>query len=150
MQIQSAVLLNVDAAADVVPAAGKIRTGYLRGFKGLVRDLGGDPIQILERHDLDPLAFESHDYDIGCATAVDLYEYCSRTLNAPVFGLHLAEQQEPDVFGCAMTLARAAPNLRQALQSLIDYVPLSTSPRSEEHPSETQSLMRNTYAGFCF
>src|SRR3546814_19496487 len=94
MQIQSAVLLNVDAAADVVPAAGKIRTGYLRGFKGLVRDLGGDPIQILERHDLDPLAFESHDYDIGCATAVDLYEYCSRTLNAPVFGLHLAEQQE--------------------------------------------------------
>src|SRR3546814_3175748 len=78
MQIQSAVLLNVDAAADVVPAAGKIRTGYLRGFKGLVRDLGGAPIQILERHDLDPLAFESHDYDIGCAPAVDLYEYCSR------------------------------------------------------------------------
>src|SRR3546814_18206551 len=86
MQIQSAVLLNVDAAADVVPAAGKIRPGYLRGFKGLVRDLGGDPIQILERHDLDPLAFESHDYDIGGATAVDPYESCSRTLNAPVFG----------------------------------------------------------------
>src|SRR3546814_5881558 len=30
-----------------------------------------------------------------------------------------------------MTLARAAPNLRQALQSLIDYVPLSTSPECE-------------------
>lgn len=131
MQVQSAFVPNVAAALDAIPAQGRIRTSYLRGFKDLVRTLGGDPCRLLEKHDLDPLAFESPDHDIDCGTAVNLFEYCSRSLDAPLFGLQLAERQEPDAFGCAMTLARAAPNLRQAVQSLIDYVPLSTSPECE-------------------
>jgi AraC-like DNA-binding protein len=131
MQIQSAFLLNVQAAVDAVPTHGKIRSVYLRGFKALVQNLGGDPLRMLDRHDIDPILFESHDHDIGCATVVNLFEYSSRSLHDPLFGLHLAEQQDPEVLGCAMTLARAAPTLRQAVQSLVDYVPLSTSPECE-------------------
>ena len=39
--------------------------------------------------------------------------------------------QGPDAFGCAATLARAAPTVRLAIQSLIDYVPISASPECE-------------------
>jgi AraC-like DNA-binding protein len=48
-----------------------------------------------------------------------------------LFGMRLAELQGPDAFGCAATLARAAPTLRAALQSLVDYVPVSASPECE-------------------
>jgi len=131
LQVQTAFLLNAEAAAAMVPGRGKIRTGYLRGFKDLVRDLGGNASNLLERCDLDPKTFEDPDHDIECAAAVNLVEHCSRSLRDPLFGLHLAEQQEPDVFGCAMALARAAPDLRQAVESLILYVPLSVSPECE-------------------
>jgi AraC-like DNA-binding protein len=86
---------------------------------------------MLEHYALDAQTFEDPDQQIECATAVNLLESCSSLLRDPLFGLRLAERQDPDVFGCAATLARAAPKLRQALQSLIDYVPLSASPECE-------------------
>jgi AraC-like DNA-binding protein len=121
----------VDRPLDALPGHGKIQAGYLRGLKHVVRNLGGDPREALERHDIDPLAFDNPDHHIDCTTAVDLVEYCSRRLGEPLFGLRLAEQQDPDVFGCVTTLARAAPTLRVGLQSLVDFVPLSASPECE-------------------
>jgi AraC-like DNA-binding protein len=131
MTAQDSLLLNVKAAADAVPRQGKIRTGYFRGFKNLVHGRGGDARVLLERHGLDPLSFETCGSELDCSTAVALFEDCSRSLGDPLFGFHLAEQQQPDVFGYAMALARAAPTLRQGLQSLIDYVPLAVSPECE-------------------
>ncbi|CAN7598363.1 AraC family transcriptional regulator ligand-binding domain-containing protein [Phenylobacterium sp. LjRoot219] len=131
MQFGNTFVLSVDASSGAFPAQGQIQAGYLRGLKGLVRDLGGDPRQILERHDIDPLAFDNPDHHIECTSAVNLVEYCSRHLQDPLFGLHLAEHQAPDVFGCVMALARAAPTVREGLQSLIDYVPISASPECE-------------------
>jgi hypothetical protein len=115
----------VDGALDAVPRQGQLQAGYLRGLKTVVRRLGGDPRTVLERHDIDPLAFDGPDYHIDCTAAVELIEFCSRNLEDSLFGLHLAELQDPDVFGCATTLARAAPTLREALRSLVDYVPVS-------------------------
>jgi AraC-like DNA-binding protein len=43
----------------------------------------------------------------------------------------MAALQEPDVFGCVIALAQAAPSLRQALQCLVDYIPVSASPECE-------------------
>jgi AraC-like DNA-binding protein len=85
----------------------------------------------LERHEIDSRTFEEPDQHIECAAAVNLMESCSSLLHDPLFGMRLAERQDPEVFGCAATLARAAPSLRLALQSLIDYVPLSASPECE-------------------
>lgn len=36
-----------------------------------------------------------------------------------------------DVFDCVISMARAAPNLRQALQCLVEFFPLSVSPECE-------------------
>jgi AraC-like DNA-binding protein len=124
------LVLSVNAPACVLPTQGTLQGGYLRGFKELVRSHGRDPYRLLEEHEIDPVAFETPDYNVECVSAINLLEHCSRLID-PVFGLRLAERQEPEVFGSAVALARAAPNLRQALQSLVDYVPVSASPECE-------------------
>jgi AraC-like DNA-binding protein len=125
------VTSNFDTSSMVIPAHGKVRAGYFAGFPTLVGNLGGDCRKILEGRGIDPFVFNDPDNDVDCMAAVDLLEYTSRYLKEPLFGLRLAEQQDPDVFGCVMALARSAPNLRLALQSLIDYVPVSASPECE-------------------
>ncbi len=131
MQFQNTFVPSAEVPFVSIPAQGKIRAGYLRGLVSIVRDLGGDPLKALEDQELDPRTFEDPDQDIECLAAANLLEYCSRLLRDPLFGLRLAEQQDPDVFGCVMALARAAPNMRRALQSLIEHVSVSTSPECE-------------------
>jgi len=114
-----------------LPPQGHIRTGYLRGLTGLVRAMGDDPRSVLEHQDIDPRTFDDPDQDIECIAAVNLLEYCASRLHDPLFGLHLAEQQDPEVYGCAMVFARSAPNVREALRCLIDYVQVSVSPECE-------------------
>lgn len=120
-----------DFSRMAAPAQGKVRAGYFSGFETLVVKRGGDSRKILEHNGINPLVFEDPDNDIECTSAVGMLEYASQHLNDPLFGLHLAEQQDPDVFGCVMALARSAPNLRQALRCLIDYVRISASPEGE-------------------
>jgi AraC-like DNA-binding protein len=131
LRLDNTFVISVDGAYDVLPSHGTVQAGYLRGFQDLVRSRGRDPRKMLEHYELDALTFEDPDQHIDCATAVNLLESGSSLLRDPLFGMRLAERQNPEVFGCAATLARAAPNLRQALQSLIDYVPLSASPECE-------------------
>lgn len=130
-RVETTFVLSVDGAFDVLPSHGTIQNGYLRGLVDLVRSRGGDPRKVLERNDIDSQAFEDPDQHTKCANAVNLLESCSRLLHDPLFGMRLAEKQGPDAFGCAATLARAAPTLRVALQSLVDYVPVSASPECE-------------------
>lgn len=131
MALQHVFAHSFDNLAVDLPPQGKIRVGYLRGLTGLVSRLGGDPRSVLEHQDIDPDTFDNPDQDIECITVVNLLEYCSRRLSDPLFGLRLAEQQNPDVYGCAWAFARSAPNVREALRSIVDYVQLSVSPECE-------------------
>ncbi len=130
-RVENTFVLSVDGAFDVLPSHGTIQNGYLRGLVDLVRSRGCDPRRVLERNDIDSRTFEDPDQHTKCASAVNLLESCSGLLHDPLFGVRLAELQGPDAFGCAATLARAAPTLRIALQSLVDYVPVSASPECE-------------------
>ncbi len=122
---------NFSSPEITLPPRGRIRVGYLSGLTGLVSSLGDDPRSILEYHNIDPASFEDPDQDIECITAVNLLEHCASKLQDPLFGLHLAELQDPDVYGVALVYARAAPNVREALRCLIDYVQISVSPECE-------------------
>jgi len=130
-RVENTFVLSVDGAFDGLPSHGTIQTGYLRGLVDLVRSRGCDPQKVLEHHEIDSRTFEDPDQHIKCASAVNLLESCSGLLHDPLFGMRLAEWQGPDAFGCAATLARAAPSLRLAVQSLVDYVPVSASPECE-------------------
>lgn len=120
-----------DNPAVDLPKRGMIRAGYLGGLTRLVSDLGADPRRLLEQQEIDPATFDDPDQDIACVAAVNLLEHCSSRLGDPLFGLRLAEQQNPDVYGCAWAFARSAPDVMTALQSLVDYVQLSVSPECE-------------------
>lgn len=131
MQFHNNFIPAADAEFLHLPSQGKIRAGYLSGIKGLVFSMGADPRDVLEHQEIDPLLLDDPDNDLECISVVNLLEYCSNSLNDPLFGLHLAEQQEPDAYGCVIALARAAPTFGQALQCLIDFTPMSTSPECE-------------------
>lgn len=133
------------------PQRGTLRAGYFSGLNNLVREMGGNPIAILEKHSLDPHIFSNPDNTMPCSAAVNLLEYCSESLNDPLFGLHLAVRQQPEVLGCSVALAQSAPTLRDAIQCLVDFISVSASPESEMElvrSSNTAELRWHSNVGF--
>lgn len=119
---------RLDGPLDSIPAEGQMRIANLSGFSGLVQRQGADPRALLERHNIDPAAVRDPDNYIECKSIASLLEYCSSSLNDPLFGMQLAQIQEPDVYGCVTALCRAAPTVRESLHCFIDYLPLTHSP----------------------
>jgi AraC-like DNA-binding protein len=119
---------SLDGPLDPMPASRQMRIANLSGFPELVRSRGADPIAILERHGINPQFVRDPDHFVDCKSVVDLFEYCSSSLNDPLFGLHLAKIQNPDVFGCVAALCRAAATVRESIVSFIDYIPVVHAP----------------------
>lgn len=115
---------------ELTPAPGRTRAASFQMFFDLVHQLGGNPRAILERHGLDPARIGDPEHHISSLAMVETFEYCAETLD-PLFGLHLAELQSPDVFGCVAALSRAAPDLRAAMQAFADFLPVAHSPQYE-------------------
>jgi AraC-like DNA-binding protein len=130
-RMESQSSLEGDRTFGACPDVGMIQTGYLRGFKTFVRQLGGSYESLFERHQIDCRAFEESDYHVGSHTVVALLDECSAMFDDAYFGLRLAEQQDPEIFGCITALARSAPDLRTALQCFLDYIPVLNSPEGE-------------------
>ena len=125
----SVPLFNIDGPMLMPPPYGAIRSEhFFRGFKPLVRSLGGDYRKILEHLEIDPMAPDDPDYPIGCDKGAAMLEYCSRSLDDRMFGLRLAEVQDPDVYGCLSVYARTAPTLRDAFASMSEYLPVLHCP----------------------
>lgn len=119
---------SLEGPLDPMPVDRQMRTANLSGFSDLVRNLGSDPRSILEHHGIDPRSIWDPDAYIDCKALVDVLEYCSRSFNDPLFGMRLAQLQEPDVFGSVAALCRAAPTVREAVQGFIDFIPVIHSP----------------------
>ena len=119
---------SLDGPLDAMPTERQMRIANLGAFPGLVRSLGADPRPLLERHDISPRMILDPDHYIDCKSVVDLLEYCSTSFNDSLFGLQLAQLQEPDVFGCVTALCRAAPSFRAAINCFITYIPITHSP----------------------
>jgi AraC-like DNA-binding protein len=115
----------------ICPGSGQIQSGYLRGLKSLVERLGGSYRRVLERYDVDIPSFEESDYHLDAQIAVALLDDCSAMFGDRYFGLLLAEQQDPDVFGCITALARAAPVFQTAVECIVDFVSVLNSPEGE-------------------
>ncbi len=120
----------LEGPLDSLPASRQMRTANLAGYPVLVRRLGADPVPLLERHEIDPGVLRDPDRYIDCKSVIELFEDSSTALNDPLFGLHLAQIQDPEVFGCITTLCRAAPTVREAITSFIEYIPVVHSPEA--------------------
>jgi AraC-like DNA-binding protein len=119
---------SLDGPLDSMPAPRQMRIANLAGFQALVRNLGADPIALLERHDINPQLIRDPDHFIDCKSVVDLFEYCSHSLNNPLFGLQLAQIQDPEVYGAVAALCRAAATVRDSVTSFIDFIPVIHAP----------------------
>ncbi|GIX31318.1 MAG: transcriptional regulator [Porticoccaceae bacterium] len=119
---------SLEGPLETPPGQGQMRIANLAGFPRLVRCRGEDPRALLERHGIDPRALADPDHHLACRAFVDLLEHASRRLNDPLFGLHLAAQQDDNVFGAVAALCRAAATVRQAVTAFIDYIPVVHSP----------------------
>lgn len=119
---------SLDGPLDSMPVERQIRAGNLTGFGELVRKLGADPRGILERHAIDPRAIRDPDSYVDSKSVIQLLEGCSQSFNDSLFGLHLGEHQEPEVFGSVATLCRSASSFREALRCFTDYIPVVHCP----------------------
>jgi AraC-like DNA-binding protein len=121
---------SLEGPLDASPAERQMRAANFDGFSDFVRGMGGNPRRILEHHGMDPQAVRDPDYHVSCQSLVDILEYCSTSFDDTLFGLRLAQLQQPDVFGCVTALCRAASSFREAVGSLINYLPVIHSPES--------------------
>jgi AraC-like DNA-binding protein len=118
----------LEGPLDSVPAGRQMRIANLGGLPDFVRKLGSDPRSILERHGIDPRMLRDPDSYINCESLVEVFEYCSTLFKDPLFGLRLAERQEPDLYGCVTALCRAASSFREAIDGFIKYIPVFHAP----------------------
>src|SRR5262245_44973467 len=131
---------SLSGPLDALPGARQMRAANFGGFTNLVRHLGGDPRGILERYSLDSRALRDPDFFIDCKSLVDVLEHCSATLDEPLFGLHLAQIQTPDVYGCVTAQCRAAATVREAVRCHIDYIPVVHSPAPQMELVEGEEI----------
>lgn len=119
---------SLDGPLELMPTERQMRIANLGAFPSLARIKGADARSLLERHQIDPRDVRDPDHYIDCKSFVDLLEDCSATLNDPLFGLQLAQMQEPDVYGCVTALCRSASTVREAIDCLVEYIPVTHSP----------------------
>lgn len=124
------IFYAIEGPLDTLPGEGQLRAANLQGFSDYVRRQKADPERILKRFDIDKRALADPDAHVNAAAMVAMFEYCADLFDDSLFGLHLAMQQVPEVFGCITTLCRAAPDMRTAIGVLIDYVPILHSPEA--------------------
>lgn len=131
---------TLEGPLEVMPTERQMRIANLGAFPFLARNLGADPRRFLERHDIDPFCLRDPDHYIDCQSYVNLLEDCSTQLNDPLFGLRLAQMQEPDVYGCVTALCRASSTVREAIDCLIKFIPVTHSPAAMQELVVTDDI----------
>lgn len=122
---------TLDGPLELVPGDGQCRAANFAGLAGVARNFGRDARGIVERHGMDPRVLSDPESLIAPSQLADTFEYCSTLFEDPLFGLHIASLQDPEVFGCVTALCRAAPTFRTGIRCLIDYLPVVHAPDCE-------------------
>lgn len=122
---------TLDGPLDLMPGEGQCRAANFAGLAGVARNQGRDARGIVERHGMDSRVLSDPESLIAPSQLADTFEYCSTLFDDPLFGLHIATLQDPEVFGCVTALCRAAPTFRAGIRCLIDYLPVVHAPDCE-------------------
>jgi len=96
-----------------------IRAAVLIGYPELARDIGLDPLRLLDAVGIPRAALTDPDMRIPGAAMRDLWELCSQT--ADDWGLRLMERRPLSVLGPLLLLIREQPTLRDAVLAVVRY-----------------------------
>ncbi|HEX8059021.1 MAG TPA: AraC family transcriptional regulator ligand-binding domain-containing protein [Novosphingobium sp.] len=122
---------SLDGPLDIAPGGGQVRAANFAGLADLARQFGRDARGIVERHGMEARVLTDPESLITPQQMADTLEYCSTLFDDPLFGLHMATVQDPEVFGCVTALCRSAPTIRAGIRCLIDYLPVVHAPDCE-------------------
>lgn len=136
---------SLEGPLDLAPSDGQCRAANLSGLADIARQLGRDPRGIVERHGLEARVLTDPESLVAPQQVADIFEYCSTLFDDPLFGLHMATAQDPEVFGCVTALCRAAPTFRAGVRCLIDYLPVVHAPDCEVVLVEGQKTAELTW-----
>jgi AraC-like DNA-binding protein len=132
MAATGSYFFKVDGPLLAPPPYGTMKAcGFFEGVEALVRVRGGRFETVIERHGIDPAARYDPDYAIRCTSAAAILDDCSRTLDDRLFGLRLGESLQGEVYGALSSYVRVAPDLRQAIAVLLDYMPVLYCPGAD-------------------
>jgi AraC-like DNA-binding protein len=132
MPAANSYFFKVEGPLLAPPPYGTMKAcGFFDGIETLIRRRGGSFEQVVERHGIDPSEARDPDYAIRCTSAAAILEFCSRAFDDRLFGLRLGESLQAEVYGALTTYARVAPDLRQAIGVLLEYMPVTYCPGAE-------------------
>lgn len=100
----------------------QLRAQSIVGFASLVKELGGNPLRLLQAAGLDPAQLEQPDIYISHRAFIQLLEDAADELRCPDFGLRLLDRQDLSVLGPIALAAQNAENLREALDCFARYI----------------------------
>lgn len=99
-----------------------IRSAVLRGFRGLVAELGGDAEQLVARVGLPREALDNDEMMTPLASQVALLRLATAELNCPDFALRLAGRKNIAMLGTMALALQACSTLSEALDCAQRYL----------------------------
>jgi len=103
------------------PSFDVMNAPVLRGFPQLVTSLGGDPAALLRPFGIDPAACE-HGSAVNCRQWLAILAQAAQQLNAPSFGMMLANRQGgPEIYGLLGQAMRNTRTFGEALQYVVEH-----------------------------
>jgi len=99
-----------------------IRATNLWGYVDLVRELGGDPLAMLEGAGITPGVEYEDDTFVALASFVRLLEATADRLHCPDLGLRLSRWQGLPILGPVAVIARNSRSVRDGLEAIARYL----------------------------
>ena len=90
----------------------------LSGAADLIRELGGDPLQLADQAGLPQASLSDGDLPVDIAAVLNLFDSAAQQLNCRNFGMILAARNGLDIFGPLWILLRNARTVHQLLEDI--------------------------------
>lgn len=99
-----------------------VRVGGLRGYSGLVTELGGDPEKLILECGIAAELLQDEDSLIPYRQLIHLLEHTAAELNLPDFGLRLARVQNIGILGPLAVAIQHSRTVGEAVRCAITYL----------------------------
>jgi AraC-like DNA-binding protein len=101
---------------------GMVQAQSLRGYRELVKDLGGGAARLLRKAGIEPAALNQLSAFVSFENLIDLLETSASDLDCPDFGLRLAERQDIGILGTLAVAMRHSGTVGEAMRCASKYL----------------------------
>lgn len=125
-----------------------VRAASLRGFVPLVRELGGDPDDLMRRFGIDPAVLREGDGLIPITAHDLMLDAAARELSTPDLGLRLAGAQDLSILGPLAVAIEASGTVSEALECVTRFLFVHSPALRiavEDDPSGVRGIVAITY-----